>query len=670
MLANRPPSTGYRFPSTVYRQLIAYFRSGWAFLIPYLAAYLLYAWLKWPVNPEGAVKAIGEISGGASAQLSTLGSPQSPFLRPPCLLHIYWLLHAIHLLLGAIALRSWWRQLKPSALNSERSTAISPSLLARLWPIAPWLCLALIFYIPGVYLEWPSDPWEHLRRITEWATQFSVGTHSAGYKSFYFFAYSFVGSLPSSSLLQWVNIYYVCICLLLAWQYYRLAKAVGLDKRWAFLFIIFNTLTLGNSCFSFYRYYGLASTMVAQLGALALIRIALLIATDQQRKTKRTLATSSSQYLTLPAVRQIALSLVPCAFLVVLIACNHIQGLGVAGLAIASISIWRLLKARRSNGLWLTVGAIALSFAAIEWWPRQSEIESALQSQGWFNICYGFNLFTWSSPAADRGIQILGIFGVINLLAGAALLWQKNVVGWLTVGPVIGLGIPVISIPLANSLIASDFAGIVTFHRMLFAIPAGLALTTIAQEFCSLEIRPNWLRIAKPFRKSASFRFAVLIVCLSAFLEIPSGRPHFNRAWHALASTSHDLEMKPVWLGLTKYALLPVGDTTHDLVTLPAPGFLVEIQHEHHAVISYRHNGDRGYPELFSRVPPPFDVMLFASSNCVSSYSQAALLSGHWPIQEVVLAASGATKEFEAQGMLSKRPSRSLNTGIFFTFER
>jgi hypothetical protein len=28
-----------------------YFRSGWVFLIPYLAGYLLYWWLKWPVNP-------------------------------------------------------------------------------------------------------------------------------------------------------------------------------------------------------------------------------------------------------------------------------------------------------------------------------------------------------------------------------------------------------------------------------------------------------------------------------------------------------------------------------------------------------------------------------------------------------------------------------------------
>ena len=44
-----------------------YFRSGWAFLIPYLAAYLLYAWLKWPVNPapggEGLVKGMSESAG-------------------------------------------------------------------------------------------------------------------------------------------------------------------------------------------------------------------------------------------------------------------------------------------------------------------------------------------------------------------------------------------------------------------------------------------------------------------------------------------------------------------------------------------------------------------------------------------------------------------------------
>ena len=53
-------------PGSWPRLLITYFRSGWAFFIPYLFFYLLYAWLKWPVNPanggEGIVKGMSENS--------------------------------------------------------------------------------------------------------------------------------------------------------------------------------------------------------------------------------------------------------------------------------------------------------------------------------------------------------------------------------------------------------------------------------------------------------------------------------------------------------------------------------------------------------------------------------------------------------------------------------
>jgi hypothetical protein len=73
-----------------------YFRSGWAFLIPYLGAYLLYYWLKWPVNAassEGTVKVANE----------------SGTWAPP-LLHVYWVHHAINLVLAVIALRAWCRE--------------------------------------------------------------------------------------------------------------------------------------------------------------------------------------------------------------------------------------------------------------------------------------------------------------------------------------------------------------------------------------------------------------------------------------------------------------------------------------------------------------------------------------------------------------------------------
>ena len=67
----------YPLPTTRYSLLlISYFRSGWAFLIPYLAAYLLYAWLRWPVNPggagEGIVKGISE----------SVEAPRSPMVSP------------------------------------------------------------------------------------------------------------------------------------------------------------------------------------------------------------------------------------------------------------------------------------------------------------------------------------------------------------------------------------------------------------------------------------------------------------------------------------------------------------------------------------------------------------------------------------------------------------
>jgi hypothetical protein len=94
--------------------LRAYFRSGWAFLIPYLAAYLLYAWLKWPVNPaaggEGLVKGMSESAGALPS--TAWSSPPFTFTLTslvPCLLHVYWTLHAINLVLGGLALRAWWK---------------------------------------------------------------------------------------------------------------------------------------------------------------------------------------------------------------------------------------------------------------------------------------------------------------------------------------------------------------------------------------------------------------------------------------------------------------------------------------------------------------------------------------------------------------------------------
>jgi len=239
------------------RALRRYFASGWAFLIPYQLAYLLYYWRQWPSNP---------------------GTETAAKTAIPSLLVVYWAMHTLHIGLALVASASPKREegmvksenVEPAPPPRMRG---SPSLFTLHSSLFPWIALALLFYIPGVYLEFPSDPWEHLRRINEWKAHEVVHWHAAGYKSLYFFAYSLVGWIRASSQMPALNFYYTGMCLLLSWQYYLLARAAGLPKRWAQGFVLLHLLIAGNVSFSFFRYYGIASTAFSQLGAIILIRL-------------------------------------------------------------------------------------------------------------------------------------------------------------------------------------------------------------------------------------------------------------------------------------------------------------------------------------------------------------------------------------------------------------
>ena len=97
-------------------ELRRYFYSGWAFLMPYLVVYLLYYVTKWPVNPAGASTA------STDASLSSTLTHSHSFI--PCLLHVYWALHAIHAILAGFALWSWWANERRAAarLRAVRRT--------------------------------------------------------------------------------------------------------------------------------------------------------------------------------------------------------------------------------------------------------------------------------------------------------------------------------------------------------------------------------------------------------------------------------------------------------------------------------------------------------------------------------------------------------------------
>lgn len=637
-------------PGTAGSLLRRYFYSGWAFLLPYLLFYVLYYWRKWPVNP-----------------------PSSPgpshWGRIPALLHVYWALHALHLLTGAFSLRSFWHE---QPLQSKRSWA------DLLQPVIPWALLALLFCLPGTYLEFPSDPWDHFARIN------SCADHQTPilYKySGYFLAYSLIGRVPADRQLLWLNVYYTGTCLLLCWQYFRLARAIGLEKPAAFLFVLLQVVLFGNSAFSFYRYYGLASTMFSQLGAVALIRLGLEAVARRQSQA----APLSFSPFPPRGLNSVLFPLFTALFLVALIAFNHIQGLGIAALGLAAVGVWRLIVWKTSMIWWLLAATLILGMATVHWWPRHPAIDHLYRPQGWLTAWYGFNVWSSHSPAGDRALQILGLFGVANFVAGLLLLRYNHVAGWLTVMPVLALCLPFVAIPLANALVQKgDPQNIIVFHRMLLAIPSGLALVCLGQKLLGRKAPVSsfqWQAQNNPFmaqERPSLFAFPVLLLCLAGLMVVPAGGPFFNRAWHAFVRPPDDLSMHAPRIGFDEHRRSPNYSRNTLFAATSGLSYVMNTGQPTRTLFAdyriYLRDGRSPAIDLgaitnalsqlaaddHATVVVPQPTLLY------TPYSFAALCSTHWFPQEVALDFSGA-KELQATSTnLGLRSAKMAHQIIFY----
>ncbi len=590
------------------RLLISYFQSGWAFFIPYLAAYLLYAWLTWPVNPTSALG------------LPSNGLPPS-FFRPPCLLHVYWTLHVMHVALGLIATAAWCKRQSGSANE-------------MLFFAGALVLLALFFSLPGVYWEFPGDVWEHYLRINDWSHFADIRSNSGWQKSAYFLVYSFAELLPAARQFFWLDFYYTSMCLLVCWQYYRLAREAGLNHGPAFVFVLLQALLFGNSVFSFYRYYGLASTAPAHLCALALIRLGL-----------RTSTALCQGRLWNGLVKHV-LSAGACALLLLIqMAFNHPQALGLALLGLIAVAIWQLGEWKRASLLWLAVAVLLASVAVASWWPVSPVLRDTYRSTGWMTPWYGFNLLAPESPAGQRGVQILGAFGLVNLAAGTWLLRRNHLAGWLTVTPVLALLCPLFAIPFATLLSKTSVDYIVVSSRMLLGIPVGLALVVFYQEM-NHRLAPS---LANNFCRRFFSPFPVLICSLVALLAIPANAPYYNRFWQALVKTPADLALHQAVVDFSRpeLAWFKKSEAPH-FVTTDGLGFSA------HAIGFRNVTFDRrliNYPRLhtpsaaadkrfgFLTGPQSHETVIFVPSpfEMYSPLSFAGFLSGHWLPQEVAL---------------------------------
>lgn len=585
----------------------AYFSSGWVFLVPYFAVYLLHAWGAWSIV---------------------------------ALLQFFRFLHLFHALALAWVLAGAWSKVRH---HRTRTAAIA-------WSLAPWALLALVIYLPGVYLEMPSDPWAHLARVNDWSAFITPLANPEWKKAGSFLVYSFVEPWNSAGLkLEAFNLCAAGFSLLYYWQYFRFVRACGLSRRLAWCAVLANVLLFGNNIFGFHRYYGMSTTVLAQIGVLALARHAL---TDGRRG-------ESGNPTKIKLSRWLG-RLAGFGALLTLIAFNHVQGLAIAAMAGAGIWGWRVVRGCRARQLGLGLAFLALNVLVMVLRPRLPDVAAHYQFTGWLNSWYGFNLLDPKSPAFERAGQIFGLLGLINLGAGLCLVFRRPVVAWLTILPVGLLLSPaggILFTTAVNRFGPPGYEYIHSFNRLLLGIPAGLALCCLVADLSSLDAL-RWRSRAIIPREAA---FAFLALGLLLFIALPASAPFHNRVWHTFVRVPDDLQMAEV-IATTDLTLLQnrtgrATAPTFQVMATPGVGFVLSSFGQ--TMVPFR-NKWMLYPTLTTPVNRLNNVQLAlkpliqqkqsglviipAFAALTSPSSQAGMLSGHWLPNQVALEQAGAAE--------------------------
>lgn len=292
-------------------------------------------------------------------------------------------------------------------------------------PLLPWVGLFFVLWLPGAYLEFPSDPWEHARRLMMWE-----GTDRFGEQQFflfskfsYFWGWSFLHWIPIEFKQAFLDLYSAFWQWVVAVSFYRMSRRLGADEKEAALQLLALFLFFGTNVFNL-RYYALSSTIVAF--AAYFEAVGLLVG---------------------PLTRS---QLLRIAGLLIVMAFNHVQEPLLFCISAAAVGVVRWIPNRRRL-LWL---AIAGAFLTLPLW-RETLRPYRL----------GLYLETWSAV------------GVAGLLAAAVFFQRRPLTSALVLAPTLFLFWPP-SAWVLRQLIGSDY----TMFRALLAFPPTYVLISLLVE--------------------------------------------------------------------------------------------------------------------------------------------------------------------------------------------
>ncbi|RMD84403.1 MAG: hypothetical protein D6808_07065, partial [Candidatus Dadabacteria bacterium] len=350
-----------------------------------------------------------------------------------------------------------------------------------------WSLLALFFLLPGAYLEFPSDPWEHFRRIFRWQHLGYISDYPVNCKAkfAYFWAYSLLGFAPIGWRIKLCGLYSAFWEILLCLSLYRLLKLCKVPKRWAYIHIVAFIATFGTNLFGI-RYYALASTPLAYCAYLELLSALVAGVFKDNPKT-----------------------LVWGVALCTIIAFNHIQELIFVALMSSALAAYSKLSVEiKKLNLQLVCAAFLIFTTSILYfgmflihnYPNiySNMIPGQLNRFGMFKIwdsSYGFYMET------------ITVAGWVSLVCSTIFFEKSPLLFYMTLVPSLSLLFPITAAIYAYFIPT----GYLTY-RILYAFPLSVGLVEGIRAVLTITRKayiPHYLKAIIP---SLAFIAAVLIV--------------------------------------------------------------------------------------------------------------------------------------------------------------
>lgn len=354
-----------------------------------------------------------------------------------------------------------------------------------------WIALFLLFWVPGAYLEFPGDPWEHARRIFSFPQLRNLAESEVVERMAYFWAWTIGRHLPLDLHREFLDLYSAFWQLALSVQFYRFVRKFGASPGESKLHVLAIVISFGTNVFS-WRYYALSSTPLAYIGYLQAL---MLVKDVLDGRRDRKIGFDFALALMLPLT-------------------NHFQELLLFLISAGAITGTRLLglsrTEHRNRKLAVILGAVVaglfFGIAACRWFPG---------SYGRFHTSdltfFGtVPLFSNTPPV----IQTLGILGALSLLLAVLGFRLAPSLAAVSLSPLI-----VLLFPPAVWILGHFLSELHDTYRLFYVIPSSIVVIRIISE--------GWVRQGKG--GTPYFPFAIVLG-----LSVIPTQPFFGRLWFAI----------------------------------------------------------------------------------------------------------------------------------------